>query len=393
MSSRPRGKIVVLGMMSKHPVAGVVWQTLHYLLGFERLGFEAYYVEAGALQPSAMLGQDPEADRSASAAAFLRAALDRYGLGERWAFHALHTDGRCYGMRAQQLRELYRTADLIINLHGATIPLPEHYETGRLVYLETDPVWVQIELDEGKQETIDYLTPHCAFFTFGENYGRPGCELPVSDRFHFRPTRQPVVPELWEPHGNGAGASFTTIGNWKQKWREVTFRGEVYHWSKHLEFLKFIDLPLRTGQAFELALSSRFGKRDLRLLRQNGWSVVDALTFSLDIDAYRAYIAGSRGEFTVAKDQNIRLRTGWFSDRSATYLAAGRPVITQETGFSDNMPTGEGLFAFSTYEDIAHAVAAINGDFERHSRAARAIAHEHFGHEAVLGRLLAEVGL
>jgi hypothetical protein len=288
---------------------------------------------------------------------------------------------------------LYRSADLIINLHGATVPLPEHYETGRLVYLETDPVRIQIELHEGKQETIDYLEPHRAFFTFGENYGRSGCELPVSDRFHFRPTRQPVVMELWEPHGNGAGTSFTTIGNWQQKRREVSFRGEVYQWSKHLEFLKFIDLPLRTGQAFELALSSRFGKRDLRLLQRNGWRVVDALAFSMDLEAYRAYIAGSRGEFTVAKDQNIRLRTGWFSDRSATYLAAGRPVITQETGFSDNLPTGEGLFAFTTYEDIAHAVDAINGDFERHSRAARALAHEYFGHEAVLGRLLAEVGL
>lgn len=392
MSAAPRKRIVLLGMMTKHPVAGVVWQTVHYLVGLERLGYEAYYVEAGAMHPSSMLAGGDDRDRSAAAAAFLDRVMRRFGLGDRWAFHALHADGRCYGMSDTGLRDLYRSAELIVNLHGATVPLAEHGETGRLVYLETDPVAVQIELFEGRRETIDYLAPHVAFFTFGESYGRPGCGLPVSERFEFRPTRQPVVMDFWEPFGNGAGPAFTTIGNWVQEWREIRFRGELYHWSKHLEFLKFLDLPERSGQAFELALS-RCDDGTRGLLEDRGWRVRDALGFSLDCDAYRAYIAASRGEFTVAKDQNIRLRTGWFSDRSATYLAAGRPVITQETGFSDHLPTGEGLFAFSTLEEIERAVDRINSDFERHSRAAREIAREHFGHEVVLPRLLAECGV
>ena len=168
--------------------------------------------------------------------------------------------------------------------------------------------------------------------------------------------------------------------------------GERYSWSKHNEFMKFIDLPQRTAQPFELALSS-YEPGDQEMLEGHGWQVRHALDFSTDPDAYRDYITGSRGEYTVAKDQNVRLRTGWFSDRSATYLAAGRPVINQDTGFSNVFPTGEGLFGFSTMEEILAAVEAINSDYARHSRAAEEIAREYFAHDVVLGRLLEDVGV
>jgi hypothetical protein len=386
-------KIVLLGMMSKVPVAGVVWQTVHYLVGFQRLGYDVYYVEAHARTPSMFMERKAD-DGSAKAAAFIANVMQCFGLGDRWAFHALHDDGRCYGLSEGQLKQLYRSAALLINLHGGTRPLPEHSDTGRLIYLETDPVELQIELYHNLQRTIDFLAPHCAFFTFGENYGNPDCKLPVSERFTFRPTRQPVVVDFWQPYSNGAGHTFTTIGNWRQPWREVKFQGEVYHWSKHYEFLKFLDLPSRTSQAFELALSSSsYDEADKHMLESKGWKVRDALSFSTDLDAYRQYIARSRGEFTVAKDQNVRLRSGWFSDRSATYLAAGRPVITQETGFSNILPTGQGLFAFSTMEEIVQAIESINSDYERHCRAAYAIAREYFSYDVVLTRLLADVGL
>ncbi|MQA89837.1 MAG: hypothetical protein GEU90_06335 [Gemmatimonas sp.] len=389
-----RKRIVLLGMMSKYPVAGVVWQTLHYLVGFERLGYEVYYVEAGGHQPSPLLPESGDGGRSESAAAFLESLAERFGFGDRWAFHALHTDGRCYGLNHSQLLEIYRSAELLVNLHGATTPLPEHSEGGRLIYLETDPVAVQIDLFHSRPETIEYLAAHQAFFTFAENYGRPDCRLPVSDRFPFRPTRQPVVLDFWQSYGNGPGPVFTTVGNWRQMSRKVEFEGETYHWSKHYEFLKFLDVPQRTQQSFELALSRRnLGIRDSRRLAKHGWVVRDALDFSTDLDAYRDYIAGSRGEFTVAKDQNVRLRTGWFSDRSATYLATGRPVVTQDTGCGSRIPTGEGLFTFSTGDEIEEAICSINSDYERHSRAAFELAREYFGHDVVLGRLLSEVGL
>jgi hypothetical protein len=318
--------------------------------------------------------------------------MRRLDLGGNWAFHALHSDGRCYGLSEDQLNALYDSASLIVNLHGATPPLPAHSAHDRLVYLETDPVTLQIELQDPKSEKIELLEPHCAFFTFGENYGNSDCLLPVSERFAFRPTRQPVVVDLWHPYRGGKADTFTTIGSWQQFHRQVAFLGETYGWSKHEEFLKFLNVPERTGQAFELALS-KCGDDDQRLLERHGWRVRDALRFTTDPDAYRAYIAGSRGEFTVAKDQNVRLRSGWFSDRSATYLAAGRPVITQETGFSNLLPTGEGLFAFTTEDEIVAAVEQISADYQRQCRAALVLAYECFNYDVVLPRLLADVGL
>lgn len=391
MTHRPAKTIVLLGIMGKIPVAGVVWQTIHYLVGLERLGYRVCYVEAHACAPT-MFCEHADDDGAAKVAGFLGDVLGRFGFGDRWAFQALHSDGRTYGPLSAGLKDLFRSAALVINLHGATRPLPEHYATGRLVYLETDPVRLQIELFHDERATVAFLEPHCAFFTFGENYGRPGCGLPVTARFDFLPTRQPVVLDFWDPGDTPPGPAFTTIGNWRQLSREVSFGGEVYHWSKHFEFLKFLGLPGRTSQPFELALG-KYDAEDRALLEGHGWAVRHSLDFSRDCDAYRNYIQRSRGEFTVAKDQNVRLRSGWFSDRSATYLAAGRPVITQETGFSDVMPTGAGLFGFSTLDEIVEAVGRVNSDYAQHSRAAAEIGRGYFDSGLVLSRLLSEVGV
>lgn len=394
MSPRRRS-IVVLGMMSKHPVPGVIWQTVQYLIGFERLGFDAYYVEAGGHQPSAMLvdSDDRSPDRSLAAAGFLDDVLRRFDLGDKWALDAVHT-GECHGLSLPALRSLYENAHAIINLHGGTTPRAEHASTGRLIYLETDPVQLQIELYRRRPSTIAFLEPHAAFFTFGENYGTDRCGLPQVDGIRFHPTRQPIVGSFWDQTTSGAGSTFTTVGNWEQRGRPVRFRGEVYHWSKHLEFRKFLDLPARTGQSFELALSpTSVRPTDASLLAAHGWQVRDALSSHRDLDAYRRYIQGSRGEFTVAKDQNVRFRTGWFSDRSASYLAAARPVITQETGFSDILPTGTGLIGFSTLEEGIDAVQRVCADYARHSAAALAVAREHFDSDVVLRPLLAQIGV
>jgi GT2 family glycosyltransferase len=389
---RPRRpRIVVLGMLTSMPVAGVVWQNLHYLLGLERLGYEAYYVEAHARTPAMLMERESD-DGAARAAAFLAPLMRRFGLGNRWAFHALHDDGRCLGMTRRELDRLYGSADLLLNLHGGTMPRPEHTATGRLVYVETDPVLLQLELHWGLRATIDFLDQHVAYFTFGERYGHPDCALPVSDRYAFHPTRQPVVADLWAGRGPEAPEAFTTIGNWRQPWRDVTFDGETYTWSKHHEFLKILDLPSMTAQPLELALSS-YDEGDRRDLEARGWRVRHALEVSRDADDYRRYVAGSRGELTVAKDQNVRLASGWFSDRSATYLAAGRPVVTQETGFSRVLPTGEGLFAFTTADEARDALERINADYARHRRAAARVAREHFGHDVVLGAMLDRLGM
>lgn len=391
MASQSRPKVVLLGMMTKMPVAGVVWQNLHYLLGLQRLGCEAYYVETHARTPSMLMSSEDD-DSSALAAEFIAAIMRRFGLSDRWAFRALHDDGSCYGMSELALERLYGEAALLINLHGGTQPLPELAATGRLVYLETDPVQLQLELHHGIQETIEFLEPHCAFFTFAENWSQPDCGLPTQDRFQFVPTRQPVVIDLWPDRSPQPADVFTTIGNWRQQWRDVTFGGRRYTWSKHHEFLGYLDMPARTGRRFELALAS-CEPSERQMLLANGWGVREALEVSRGIDSYRDYVGASRGEFTVAKEQNVRLRTGWFSDRSATYLACGRPVITQDTGFGSALPCGKGLFAFDTPEAAAEAVAQIDADYALHSRAARELACEHFSHDAVLRPLLEHVGL
>ena len=397
MNTVARKKIVLLGMMTKIPVAGAVWGVVQYLVGLQRLGYDVYYVEAHARTPSMLMERDDD-DSSALAAAFIDRVMRRFDLGDHWAFHALHDDGRCFGLTNRQLHDLYRSADVLINFHGATLPLAEHTATGRLVYLETDPVELEIELYHQDPAATAFLEQHRAFFTWGLNYGQPDCLVPLPEGCRFHTSCPLVVQDFWQPpvgagtNGNGQSPPlFTTVGNWRQS-GQVKYQGEVYTWSKHHEYLKFLDLPQRTSQKFELALSS-YTPDDRRLLQANGWQVRHALDFSKDLDGYRDYIRGSRGEFTVAKDQNVRLRSGWFSERSAQYLAAGRPVITQDTGFSNVLPTGRGLFGFRTTDDILAAVDAINSDYKGHSRAAQELAREYFNYDVVLPRMLATLNL
>jgi hypothetical protein len=381
--------IVVLGMMSRMPVPGNSWLVAHYLVGFQRLGYDVYYVEAHGSTPREVM-QSPSDNAAVKAAEYIDRILRKFDFGQRWAFHSLHDDGRCYGMTELELKSLYRSADLIINLHGGTAPTPDMLANGRLVYLETDPVTWEIRLHNQRPKAQAMIEPHCDFFTWGLNYGQPDCQVPLPDGVRFHHSPPPVILDDWDRHGKAPGERFTTVGNWRQD-GDVRFRGEVYHWSKHYEFLKFLDLPERTPQPFELALAS-CGDEDQQLLERHGWRVRPASEVSDNLDAYRNYITGSRGEFSVAKDQNVRLHSGWFSERSAQYLAAGRPVIVQDTGFGSFLPTGRGLFAFSTQEEILKAVEDINSNYRRHSQAAHEIAQEYFAAERVLKNLVDRIG-
>lgn len=383
--------VVLLGMLTSMPVGGNLWLVVHYLLGLRRLGYDTWYVEAHGVPPTKFM-QPGGADGSAAAAAYLAGAMRRFGFEGQWAYHARHRGHLYYGMSASRLARLYESADLIINLHGGTDPLPEHAATGRLVYLETDPVDLGLRFHEAPDAARAFASPYMAMFTWGENYGAPDCRVPVPDAFDWRLTRAPVLADVWAGDAP-AGDAFTTIGNWRQS-GAGRLNGEVYRWSKHFEFKKVLDLPSRTGLAFELALGPKsVQERDRVLLARKGWRVRDALAISTDPEIYRRYVQQSRGEFTVAKDQNVRLRSGWFSERSATYLAAGRPVVTQDTGFDAVLPTGEGLFAFRTIDDAEAALEAVNADYARHCRAARDVAQTFFNYDVVLPRLLADAGV
>jgi len=392
--------LVVLGMMGRMPLAGVTWQVLQYLEGFRRLGFTVSYVEDTSEWP-----YDPDrntiTDDPTYAINFIQSVMARYGFADRWAYRA--ADGRAFGLSTSELRRLFERADILVNLTGATVLRTEHLRVPVRIYLETDPVLPQIEVAKGSTFYIDLLSAHTHHFTYGENLGASDCGVPVT-RFEYRPTRPPIVLDWWSPT-TSPGPYFTTVASWRQSGKDLEWRGQTYTWSKHHEFLKIIELPRRTAQPLELALAVRghagngesgwvpLKEEDaeaVRELTRHGWRITDAMTLSREIGPYRDFILGSRGEFTVAKDQNVRLRSGWFSDRSACYLGAGRPVITQDTAFEKFIPTGEGLFAFNGMDDIVAAFEAVNADYERHSRAARAVAETYFRAETVLAKLIEE---
>jgi hypothetical protein len=385
-----KGKLIVFGIIFWYPLAGVTYQFLHYLIGLRRLGWDVYYVEDSSRWVFDVTDFELTPDASANIE-MVAPVLDRYGFSGKWVFRAGSEGSKCYGMSENELKRLYREADACLNVTASQELREEHMKIPRRVFVESDPFHVQVKVLEGDVKTLNALSAHDIHFSYGENLGQPDCDLPV-DLVCWHPTRQPVVMSLWENEFAPArDSAYTTITTWKNKGKEMTFRGETYYWTKDREFLKIIDLPQRRPVGFELATQVDEGAH--RLLAENGWKITPAVTISGDVDKYREYVQRSRGEFTVSKDQVVRPRTGWFSDRSACFLAAGRPVITQETGFSKFLPTGKGLFGFMTMDEILAAVDVIESDYEGSCRAAREIAWEYFDADKVLSKLMARAGL
>ena len=380
--------IVVLGIMGCMPVAGtgVAWNTMQHLVGLRRLGYNVYYVEATGVWPF-----NATTDDCTFPVTYISTLMSRFGFQHKWAYVAAHSDGRCYGLSELQVEDLYARADAIVNLFGGTVLREEHMGCPIHIYLETDPVVHQIRIANGEQKYIDLIGAHTALFSWGENYGELDCGVPMAP-FTYKATRAPVVLDYWDVPCNPAARYFTTIGHWDQSVKDLEYNGERYSWGKHCEFLKVLELPRRTTQDFALALAID-DPAAVQVLERHGWHVEDAYEASKTLESYREYIWRSRGEFTVAKDMNVRLRSGWFSERSACYLAAGKPVITQETGFSKFLPTGLGLFTFRSFADILPALEAINSDYQKHSQAAKDIATEYFDAEKVLRQLMIEAGL
>ncbi|HYE61497.1 MAG TPA: hypothetical protein VD997_05845 [Phycisphaerales bacterium] len=381
-----KGRIVVLGIMFFYPLAGVTYQFLHYLLGLRRLGYDVYYLEdtlADVYDPTV---GDYTPDPSRNIAAVQR-VFERFGLDGRWGYRT--PQDVWVGMSKARMLDVCRRADAVLNVTGAHDLRDEHRGIPRRLYVESDPFATQVKVAKGDERTIAFLDPHTHFFSFGESVGTLHSSTPVT-RYNWQPTSQPVYMDLWRTSSRG-GDGYTTITTWHNKGDGIEWQGERYYWTKDREFRKFLDVPRRRPLRFEMAAGVDHSVRTL--LRVNGWENVDAVPISSDIDRYRGYIQQSRAEFTVARDQYVRPRTGWFSDRSVCYLAAGRPVITQATGFERHMPTGRGLFAFSSMEDILVAIDAIESNYEAHSRAAAEVAESHFGSDAVLASLLARAGL
>jgi hypothetical protein len=386
----PKGKIIVFGILFWYPLAGVTFQFLHYLLALRRLGYDVYYVEDSARWIYDPRLNDLSPDPTGNLATVIP-VLEAHGLGDKWAFRGKYPDGQCYGMSDAQVDALYQEADAFLNVTGAQELREEHLQVKRRIYVESDPFASQVKVAKGDAGMIRTLEAHDTLFTFGENIGAPDCGIPV-ERFQWLPTRQPVLLDLWPVSEPKPAAAFNTITTWQNKGKNIEWQGDTWYWTKDREFEKIIALPTRRPHVgFELAVGVNDDVRDL--LTRNRWRLTDSIGVSTSIDSYRDYIRQSRGEFTVARDQYVRPKTGWFSDRTACYLAAGRPVITQETGFSKFYGVGKGLYGFDTMEDILRAVDAIESDYEGHCATAREIALEFFAAEKVVGSLMERAGL
>src|ERR1700674_4309216 len=288
-------------------------------------------------------------------------------------------------MPPDRCMELLRDADMVVNLCGATEPREEHERSRCLVYLETDPGVLQLELARKIPASVAFAKSHKLFFTYCYNIGAPDCLLPTSG-FDWHPTRPPVNLDEWHPGvGPAEPAAFTTVGTWQNNGNDMVIAGETYYWSKHLNFRKALEVAKRANQPIEIATNLTAGA--------GGFTITPVVPMSLDIDTYREYISRSRGEFTVAKDIYVRPRTGWFSDRTVCYLAAGRPVTTQRTGFEKFIPTGTGLLGFDTPDDAVDAIAQINADYSRHARVAREIAVEYSDPVKLLDEIAVAAGI
>ena len=375
-------RVVVLGYVVRGPLGGLAWHHLQYVLGLRALGHDVYFVEDSDDYPSCY---DPargtvDADPSYGLR-FAADAFDRLGLAERWCYYDAHTS-RWMGPRGPRAGEVCAAAVLLMNLSGDNPLRPCTPRVPARVYVDTDPAFTQIRhLTDPAARAL--AAAHNSFFTFAENVGRPDCLVPT-DGFAWRPTRQPVHLDAWPVTPGPPAGSWTTVMQW-DSYAAREHEGRRYG-MKSDSFAAFVELPARAGPVFELALGSESAPR--AVLREKGWRLRDPLEVTRDPWTYQEFVRGSKAEWSVAKHGYAAARTGWFSERSAAYMASGRPVLTQQTGFSDWLETGAGLLAFETLEGVLAGMEEIDGAYESHCRAARELAEEFFDARKVLKHLI-----
>jgi hypothetical protein len=375
----------VVGFIGKWPVAGMSLYNLHYILGLQALGYEVHYVER---QNVANECYDPDAnavsDDPRYALAYLEELLPRFGIArERYSF--IDRQDRCHGCGWDGLRAALDRADFVLALADPTW-FDELERCPRRGFVDGDPLFTQVAMAQGEEPLATALKNYDTLFTYAVRMGKSDCTVPAAGR-NWLPARPVVATRLWDPKPATGPLPVSTLMNWSA-WKDVTHAGRVYG-HKNREFERFIDLPRRTAQPFALAVG---GPAPKDRLRAHGWQLVDPLAVSKTMEAYPAFIAGSRADLGIAKHAYVASRSGWFSDRSTCYLAAGRPVLHQDTGLGDWLPTGEGVLLFSDADEVLEGLRRLDADYERHVRAARRIAEEHFEAATVVGRMLDEAG-
>lgn len=401
-------RIIVTGLITQHPLlGGITWHYLQYMLGLARLGHDVYYFEDSGEFPynldGGASGTDWIARDCTYNVGYLAKIMARFGFEDRWAYH-FPLKSEWFGLSDTQREAIIQSADLLINVSGS-LEHPKNYRRiPHLLYIDTDPVITQIKLALGEVLFLERVEAHDTHFSFGETLSED------TPKYQWRPTRQPIVLSEWRP-GGPQRESFTTVMNWTS-YEPLVYAGQTYG-QKDIEFNRFLKLPGQVAPtAMEVALSrtqylkwqaeerdqnsplwgARGGRRTDRAYRvgRAGWHVVDAIEACGDLDSYRHYIESSKAEWSVAKNAYVLGRPGWFSERSACYLAAGRPVVVQDTGFAGILPVGEGILSFRTLPEAVAAIQEVETNYARHAQAARAIAETHFDSDKVLTHLIDE---
>jgi hypothetical protein len=379
-------RIVVLGYIIRGPFGGMSWHHLHYILGLKVIGHEVLFLEDSDSYPSCY---DPVKNEMTSDPSYglnyIRVLFEKYDLHRCWAYYneSTHT---WYNRSATEVMKFCGAADIVINL-SAVNPLREWWQKIPVkVFVDTDPLFTQVK-SLGSAAAASYLQEHTHFFSFGENIGKPYCGIPTLE-IEWRPTRQPIYLPAWRPAPQKKTGKWTTVMNW-DSYHAVTYSGKTFG-MKSLSFNEYYNLPLLLQEEqFELAIGG--ANIPEAKLNAHSWGVVNPLEVIPGVDAFQQYINESKGEWSVAKHGYVEAKTGWFSERTLNYMAAGKPVVVQDTGFTEFLPTGKGLIGFSSPKEVVESIKQVNADYNMHAKAARRIVEDHFESTMVLQSLLNKV--
>ena len=378
-------RIIITGLVGQYPFGGVIWDYIQYLLGFRSLGHQVLYLEDSGAWP-----YDPVAGTITDDCSFALQSLHRiftdFDLGESWVYRN-GADGKFHGAGEKVAREWLRHGDLLVNVSSAGWLRDYDLRVGHRMFIDGDPMFCQIGLLDGSDPLYaGRLRDHDSHFTFGLLVGQPDCPVPV-DGITWRPTVQPIALDQWPVIPVSNDAPWTTVMNWAS-YKPKVWEGRTYG-QKNLEFNRFRDLPSKTSVPLRLAMGLGVdGQRPAQELRQLGWDLVEPQEVVPDHRAYRSFLTNSRGEWSVAKHGYVEGKTGWFSCRTACYLAAGRPAVVQETGWSRHLPSNGGVIPFTTLEEAVEGLAEVERNYSKHSKAAREIALEFFDAKKVCQDLL-----
>ncbi|HKO79475.1 MAG TPA: hypothetical protein VJU78_03730 [Chitinophagaceae bacterium] len=376
--------IIVGAYMVRYPLGGMMSWVFQHLVGFKALGHEVYFVEKYVYDNSCYNPVNRTMSNDCSYGAKMTAdLLATAGLQDNWCF--VDHDGNYYGMSRKKIEAVFQIADCYIDLGTQNGWEQESSSCPRRVLIDGEPGFSQIH-HSNNEELEQRYSRYNYFFTNGYNIGRNGNTIPIGN-VHWKHMYSPVHADMFKVSTPAKDAPFSTVMNW-QSHKPITYNGNQYG-QKDIEFEKFIQLPTLVNSPMEVAVSGK--NIPATLLANFKWNVVNGTATTKSYESFCNYVEKSKAEFSVCKNVFVALNTGWFSDKSAVFLACGRPVVLEDTGFSEHLPCGLGLIAVKNVDEASTAITEIENNWDKHSKAAREIAMECLNTRVILKRFMNEI--